>query len=61
MKVIMKIVSFVALALTLCPAFLVLTGTIDDAAYKSLMLTGTIVWFVTAPFWIFKDNSTQDA
>ncbi len=54
MRPALKIISFIGLALTLFPAFIVLKGTIDDDTYKLLMLIGTICWFATAPFWIFK-------
>lgn len=57
MRQVLKIVSFIGLALTLFPAFFVLKGTMDDDTYKLLMLMGTICWFATAPFWIFKAKS----
>ncbi len=54
MTFILKIISFIALAVTIVPAFLALFGTIDVPTYKKWMLVGTIGWFLTAPFWIFK-------
>ena len=57
MKNMLKILSYIALLLTIIPAFLTLAGVIDDTTYKTLMLAGTIGWFLTAPLWIFKENN----
>ncbi len=56
MKNLLKILSYIALALTIIPAFLVFKGLISDQVYKSLILAGTIGWLITAPFWIFKEK-----
>lgn len=57
MKNTLKILSFLGLALTLLPSFFVLNGILTDADYKLLMLVGTVGWFITAPFWIFKEKT----
>lgn len=57
MKNTLKILSFLGLALTLLPSFFVFNGILDDTDYKLMMLVGTIGWFVTAPFWIFKEKN----
>lgn len=54
MKNILKKLSYLALVITIVPAFLALAGEIDDATYKIWMLAGTFGWFFTAPFWVFK-------
>lgn len=54
MNYILKVISVLGLMLTVIPSFLVLNGVMEMEYYKSLMLIGTISWFVTAPFWIFK-------
>lgn len=54
MTKILKIVSYIALLLTVIPSILVFTGTIELETHKLLMLFGTIVWFLTAPFWLNK-------
>ncbi len=51
MITILKIVSFIGLALTLIPAFFVFTGTISLDANKTLMLIGTVTWFISAVLW----------
>jgi high-affinity Fe2+/Pb2+ permease len=52
MKLLLKLISFIGLALTIIPAFLVFAGTIDLVTHKNLMLAGTLLWFIPAPFWI---------
>ena len=51
MKRVMPIVSFLGLALVIAPAILYLAGSIGKEAMHSLMLAGTIAWFISAPFW----------
>ncbi|WP_299530136.1 hypothetical protein [Ulvibacterium sp.] len=53
MKAVLKIISYLGLALTIIPVFFVLGGSLDDASYKTLLLVGTLCWFFTAPFWMF--------
>jgi len=51
MITILKIVSYIGLALTLIPAFFVFTGSISLDANKNLMILGTVIWFVSAVLW----------
>ncbi len=55
MKAFLKITSYIGLLLTLVPAFFVFYDTLSFDDYKSLMLSGSVLWIVTAPFWIFKN------
>ncbi len=52
MKTLLKLLSAVGLALTMVPAFLVFAGVMTWDAYARWMLVGTVLWFVTAPFWM---------
>lgn len=52
MKSILKIISYLGLALTLIPSFLVFTGAIEFESNKILMFVGTLLWFSTVPFWM---------
>ncbi|WP_339707277.1 hypothetical protein [Algoriphagus aquimarinus] len=61
MKNILKIISFAALALTLVPSFLVFKGVITPEFSKTLMLIGTIVWFVSASFWMNTSDEKDEA
>jgi hypothetical protein len=54
MNSILKLISFVGLLMTVVPSFLVFSGVILLDTHKWLMLLGTIIWFVSAPFWISK-------
>jgi hypothetical protein len=54
MRAILKILSFIGLILTVVPSFLVFSGSITLDMHKWLMLLGTILWFVSAPFWMNK-------
>lgn len=54
MKLLLKLISFIGLALTVVPAFLVFVGTLELNMHKNLMLIGTLLWFIPTPFWINK-------
>ena len=58
MKPFAKILSAVGLALTALPAFLVLTGHLAVDTYQHLMLSGTLLWMLSAPVWMFHSNPT---
>lgn len=52
MKLILKLISAAGLGLTVLPAFFVFNGSISWFTHATLMAAGTIVWFVSAPFWM---------
>jgi hypothetical protein len=54
MKSIIKIVSFIGLALTIIPSIMVFSGSIDLDSCKTLMIIGTFIWFATAPSYMNK-------
>jgi high-affinity Fe2+/Pb2+ permease len=56
MQSFLKILSYLGLALTVVPSFLVFSGVIDLSYHKMLMLIGTLLWFLTAPFWMNKQK-----
>jgi hypothetical protein len=49
-----KLLSFIALTMTLLPSFLVFQGIIEPSLSKTLMFIGTVLWFLTAPKWLNK-------
>ena len=59
MKALLKVLSYVGLALTLIPAFLVFMGEIPFETNKTLMLIGTICWFISAPSWMNKSSDEE--
>jgi high-affinity Fe2+/Pb2+ permease len=52
MKSLLKGISLLGLLLTVVPSFLVFNGIIDINLHKTLMLIGTFLWFIPAPFWM---------
>lgn len=56
MKSIYKIISVIGLALAIIPSLLVFVGQLEFETNKTLILVGTILWFVTAPFWVGKEG-----
>jgi hypothetical protein len=63
MRTILKIISLLALIALTLPSVLFLAGKLELDRVKWLMLIATIVWFVTATGWMWKDNGadTQEA
>lgn len=56
MSMLLKLLSFVALGLTVIPGFLIFSQIIAWNAYLTLMTVGTVLWFFTAPFWMKKES-----
>ena len=56
----LKIASIIGLALTLFPSFFVFANIIDNEFNKNLMLIGTVLWFVTSPFWLNKFSKDKN-
>ena len=54
MKSLLKIVSLIGLLATIIPSFLVFGGVITLDSNKVLMMIGTLLWFISAPFWMNK-------
>ncbi len=52
MKKLLKFISFAGLALMFASAILLFNGAIPKATYELLALAGTVLWFVTVPFWM---------
>lgn len=58
MKTLLKLVSIAGLLLTVVPSFLVFTGQLSFDSHTTLAFVGTLLWFLSAPFWM---KSTSDA
>jgi len=53
-KSIVQVVSYLSLVVLVMPSVLFLTGTVvSQDQVKHLMLASTIVWFVSAPLWMW--------
>jgi len=57
MRTLTIIISFIGLAMTIIPSFLVLIGEASMDLNKNLMLIGTLLWFGTVPFWMNKKKT----
>ena len=55
-NLIIKIISYLALAGTIIPSILVFTGGMDLQTNKYIMGICMIIWFITAPFWVNKKS-----
>jgi hypothetical protein len=56
MRTVFMVISVLALVALMIPAILFLAGSITLAAAKWVMLAATIVWFVTATPWMWKQT-----
>jgi hypothetical protein len=63
MRSILQIISLLALIALTLPSVVFLAGKMELNMMKWIMLVATIVWFVTATLWMWKDNGVdrQDA
>jgi hypothetical protein len=59
MRSILQIISLLALIALTLPSVLFLAGRLELNMVKWLMLLATIVWFVTASLWMWKDNGDE--
>ena len=55
----LRLVSWLGLALTLLPSFLVFRGALSLDAFKAVVLAGSVLWLGTAPFWINRGRSEE--
>ena len=57
MRTLTIIISFIGLALTIIPSFMVLIGEASMDQNKTFMLVGTLLWFGSVPFWMNKKKA----
>lgn len=60
MRPILQIVSLLALIALTLPSVIFLAGRLELNTVKWIMLLASIVWFVAATPWMWKDNGQQD-
>ena len=53
---ILRLLSAAGLALTIIPSVLAWYGYIPWLTHAQLMFAGMVLWFVTAPFWMNKED-----
>ena len=59
MRPILQIVSLLALIALTLPSIIFLAGRMELDTVKWLMLLASIIWFVTATPWMWKDNNAE--
>ena len=59
MRTIFQFISLLALIALTLPSVNFLAGKLELDRVKWLMLLATIVWFVTATGWMWKDNGAE--
>ena len=57
MNNLLKLVSMMGLALTVIPSILVFLNLIEFEMHKHLLLLGTALWLLTAPFWMSRTRA----
>lgn len=55
MRSILKVVSLLSLVALILPSILFLAGRVDLDRAKWIMVLATIIWFVTATGWMWKE------
>jgi len=52
-----KLVSAIALAVTIAPSLLFFLGVLEIAPMKWIALAGTIAWFISTPMWMGRNKA----
>lgn len=52
-----KLVSMIALAVTIVPSLLYFLGVLGIEPMKWIALAGTIAWFIFTPMWMGRDKT----
>jgi len=60
MNLLLKILSFLALAVCVLVPCFYFAGVVSLESYKILFNGSSIVWFITAPFWMIKKKKAED-
>lgn len=59
MRTILQLISLLALIALTLPSILFLAGRMELDMVKWLMILATIVWFIAATPWMWKDNGAD--
>lgn len=52
MRPVARLVGLAALAATIVPPALFMTGRMPETTMKAVMLAAAVAWFAAAPFWM---------
>lgn len=56
MRRLLQLLSGAGLVMTVLPSFFVFAGSMPWRTHAQLMFAGMVLWFVTAPFWMNRDE-----
>ena len=56
-----KIISYLALVVTILPSLLFLLGKLSQEQVSGAALVGTIIWFITTPLWMGRSSPAEEA
>ncbi|MDQ8197666.1 hypothetical protein QEH56_05870 [Pelagicoccus enzymogenes] len=56
MKSVLKLISYLGLALSVVPSLLVFSGSMEFENHYNYMSVGMVLWFASAIFWIKPDQ-----
>jgi hypothetical protein len=59
MRTIAQIISWLSLVALTLPSILYLTGSMDLDAVKKIMLVASLVWFLSATPWMWKEKGAS--
>jgi hypothetical protein len=59
MRSILQVISLLALIALTLPSVLYLAGRLELDMVKWIMILATIVWFIAATPWMWKDNGSE--
>ena len=59
MKHMAKYIALVSLVLLIVPSAMFLADRMELQTVKTVMLIATIIWFIFATVWMWKNNNTQ--
>ena len=52
MRILLQIISAIALVMTVLPSLIYFSGNMELATVKWLLIVASVVWFVATPFWM---------
>ena len=56
---VLKLASWLGLALTLLPSFFVFAGILSLDGFRTIVLAGSLLWLGTAPLWVNRDRGEE--
>lgn len=60
MKTVLQTISLVGILLTIVPSILFFLGKMSHSSQNFWMLTGAILWFASASFWLGRKEKTEN-